>query len=175
SLTSGYESILDVLSALLPGYTLRWHYRSQDERLIGFSNAWVYDRSLVTFPGTTGTDRVRHVHVEQAAGDKQAADSVTAEVERVVALALEHAAGPPADDAGQLVPVGRHGPRPGRRRRGAAAAGVPAVRRVRRYEPRHHHTGQAEARRVRDRRARPAAGGRHPGDRAVRCGRLLRG
>src|SRR5947207_618840 len=100
SLTSGYESILDVLSALLPGYTLRWHYRSQDERLIGFSNAWVYDRSLVTFPGTTGTDRVQHVHVEQAAGDKQAADSVTAEVERVVALALEHAATRPEESLG---------------------------------------------------------------------------
>src|SRR5439155_5362256 len=100
SLTSGYESILDVLSALLPGYTLRWHYRSQDERLIGFSNAWVYDRSLVTFPGTTGTGRVTHVHVEQAAGDAQAADSVTAEVERVVALAPEHAATRPDESLG---------------------------------------------------------------------------
>src|SRR5436305_4411786 len=102
SLTSGYESILDVLSALLPGYTLRWHYRSRDERLIAFSNAWVYDRSLVTFPGTTGQDRVRHVYVEQAPGDRQAADSVTAEVDRVVALALEHAATHPDESLGVI-------------------------------------------------------------------------
>jgi AAA domain-containing protein len=49
--TSGYESILDVLGSLLRSSTLRWHYRSRDERLIAFSNAWIYDRLLTTFPG----------------------------------------------------------------------------------------------------------------------------
>ncbi|HYO18405.1 MAG TPA: hypothetical protein VES02_07040, partial [Dermatophilaceae bacterium] len=33
-LTDGYESILDVLTALLPTRSLTWHYRSRDERLI---------------------------------------------------------------------------------------------------------------------------------------------
>jgi very-short-patch-repair endonuclease len=102
ALTTGYESILDVLSALLPGYTLRWHYRSQDERLIAFSNAWVYGRSLVTFPGTTGAGRLRHVAVAQADGDAAAQDSVGAEVDRVVALALEHATAHPDESLGVI-------------------------------------------------------------------------
>src|SRR5262249_51255947 len=65
ALTEGYESILDVLAAVLPGYTLRWHYRSHDERLIGFSNAWIYGRSLVTFPGTVADSCLSHVLVSQ--------------------------------------------------------------------------------------------------------------
>jgi superfamily I DNA and/or RNA helicase len=48
--TTGFESILDVLTALLPARTLGWHYRSQDERLIAFSNVHFYDKSLLTFP-----------------------------------------------------------------------------------------------------------------------------
>ncbi len=40
SLTQGFESILDVLAAVLGGRRVRsltWHYRSHDERLIAFS------------------------------------------------------------------------------------------------------------------------------------------
>jgi very-short-patch-repair endonuclease len=94
ALTSGYESILDVLTAGLgPGRTrsLTWHYRSRDERLIAFSNSWIYDRSLTTFPGILGQDCLSHELVaqgEQVAGQE---DSVTAEVERVVDLVLAHA------------------------------------------------------------------------------------
>jgi very-short-patch-repair endonuclease len=90
ALTSGYESVLDVLSALLRGYTLRWHYRSLDERLIAFSNAWIYDRSLVTFPGAVGADCVSFVGVDGVVGST--VDSVDAEVSQVVALVLSHAA-----------------------------------------------------------------------------------
>ena len=85
ALTSGYESVLDVLTALLRGYTLRWHYRSRDERLIAFSNAWIYDRSLVTFPGAAGADCVT------PRPDVDDTDEA-AEVARVVELVLEHAA-----------------------------------------------------------------------------------
>ena len=89
ALTAGYESILDVLTALLPGYLLRWHYRSQDDRLIGFSNAHIYDRSLVTFPGTAGSDCLQHVHVHQEttgpALPDDHADRVTPEVDSVTA------------------------------------------------------------------------------------------
>ncbi len=42
-----------MLTAILPSRTLGWHYRSRDERLIAFSNAYIYDQSLVTFPGVT--------------------------------------------------------------------------------------------------------------------------
>jgi superfamily I DNA and/or RNA helicase len=63
ALTSGFESILDVLTAGLGGgrnRSLTWHYRSRDERLIAFSNAWVYDNSLTTFPGVAGAECLSH-------------------------------------------------------------------------------------------------------------------
>ena len=44
-------SILDEASAAgLPNVQLNWHYRSQDESLIAFSNHHYYDDRLVTFP-----------------------------------------------------------------------------------------------------------------------------
>lgn len=45
------ESILDeCLAAGLRQHTLEWHYRSQHESLIAFSNSRYYDNRLVTFP-----------------------------------------------------------------------------------------------------------------------------
>lgn len=45
------ESILEeVVSAGFPQALLTWHYRSQDESLIAFSNEHYYDRKLSTFP-----------------------------------------------------------------------------------------------------------------------------
>ncbi|GAA2363303.1 hypothetical protein GCM10010170_060080 [Dactylosporangium salmoneum] len=102
SLTSGYESILDVLTALLPGYMLRWHYRSQDDRLIGFSNAHIYDGSLVTFPGVAGVGSVSHVHVPFDASGEASEDSATAEVQRVVELVLQHAQVRPNESLGVI-------------------------------------------------------------------------
>ncbi len=66
ALTTGYESILDVLTAGLGdgrSRSLTWHYRSHDERLIAFSNGWVYDNSLTTFPGVAGGQCLSHVLV----------------------------------------------------------------------------------------------------------------
>ena len=45
-----------------------WHYRSRDERLIAFSNAHIYDRTLITFPGIGGGRVLRYVPVALAAG-----------------------------------------------------------------------------------------------------------
>jgi len=106
SLTTGYESILDVLSALLPASMLRWHYRSQDERLIAFSNAHIYERNLVTFPGTAGASVLAHVPVTGVAKNDLAkndsVESVGAEVDRVVQLILQHAALRPAETLGVI-------------------------------------------------------------------------
>ena len=52
--TAGFESILDALGSVLRFRMLLWHYRSRDERLIAFSNAHIYDRTLTTFPGIGG-------------------------------------------------------------------------------------------------------------------------
>jgi transcription elongation GreA/GreB family factor/very-short-patch-repair endonuclease len=47
-----FDSILDQCKgAGLPSLSLQWHYRSQHESLIAFSNASFYDRHLLTFPG----------------------------------------------------------------------------------------------------------------------------
>ena len=49
--TEDLESILDDCLALgLPENHLSWHYRSNHESLIAFSNATFYDNSLLTFP-----------------------------------------------------------------------------------------------------------------------------
>jgi very-short-patch-repair endonuclease len=59
------ESILDeCLSANLPARSLKWHYRSQFESLINFSNQRYYKGELVTFPPAKTEDRaLKYVHV----------------------------------------------------------------------------------------------------------------
>jgi very-short-patch-repair endonuclease len=64
------ESILEVaMKAFQPVRRLRWHYRSQHESLIHFSNDRFYDGDLVVFPSaSTDTSRlgIRHHYVENA-------------------------------------------------------------------------------------------------------------
>ena len=45
-----FESILDMAKTCLKVYSLKWHYRSQCEELIAFSNKYIYNDDLVTFP-----------------------------------------------------------------------------------------------------------------------------
>lgn len=48
------ESILSQVEvARLPEVMLKWHYRSEDESLIGFSNTHYYNEKLLTFPAAT--------------------------------------------------------------------------------------------------------------------------
>lgn len=49
---SDFESILDVCSSIFKQYSLKWHYRSQSEDLIAFSNDKFYNNNLVTFPSS---------------------------------------------------------------------------------------------------------------------------
>ncbi|MGH9341172.1 MAG: AAA domain-containing protein [Acidobacteriota bacterium] len=59
----GFESLLGTLEAFLPNWLLEWHYRSEDERLITFSNTHIYAGRLVTFPSARGHEAIRHVLV----------------------------------------------------------------------------------------------------------------
>lgn len=87
----GFESILTAVRSYTTRMRLRVHYRSLDEHLIAFSNKWFYDNELLTLPGAFGDDYgVRHDLVSPDEGDPDA-DSPTAEVRRVVELAIEHA------------------------------------------------------------------------------------
>jgi very-short-patch-repair endonuclease len=96
----GFQSILNVLIALLPFRMLEWHYRSRDEHLIAFSNAYIYDRGLTTFPGVGGEPCLRFVPVEWRPGDEP--NSPSAEVERVVELIIEHAQQRPDETLGVI-------------------------------------------------------------------------
>ena len=116
SLTEGFESILDVLSAALPVRKLTWHYRSLDERLVSFANAEMYDGALVTFPGTGDEEVVRLEVVDGSAPVQpglEAIESTQAEVDRVVDLVLSHARTRPGESLGVIALGIKHATRIG--------------------------------------------------------------
>lgn len=88
--TSGFESLLDQMSAFVDHWPLDWHYRSRDERLIAFSNRHIYGNRLTTFPGIGGLPAISHILVDGLPRDGDE-ESCSAEVERVVQLILQHA------------------------------------------------------------------------------------
>jgi hypothetical protein len=81
---------------------LRWHYRSRDERLIGFSNSEIYDGALTTFPGVVGGEVLRHVLVDGQPAEDEVRVSPEAEVRKVVELVLEHASARPDESLGVI-------------------------------------------------------------------------
>lgn len=95
----GVQSVLDVLSTMLPTQELTWHYRSLDERLVAFANAQIYRGALVTFPGTAGDDVIQLDVVAGQAGDDK---SSPAEVQRVVQIVLDHARRRPEESLGVI-------------------------------------------------------------------------
>ena len=86
------ESILnECLAAGVPEMYLRWHYRSNDESLIAFSNANYYDHRLITFPSAGSTTDDQGVRLMQVQGtyarggartNRVEAEAVVAEVVR---------------------------------------------------------------------------------------------
>ena len=61
---NNFESILDECSVFLENRTLNWHYRSRHESLISFSNAYIYDNKLVTFPSAVESATEVGIHFE---------------------------------------------------------------------------------------------------------------
>lgn len=113
ALTEDTESILDVFDAALGStlaseYRLLWHYRSTDARLIAYSNAWFYDNSLMTFPGTTVDTPVEFVEVPHPAGQPQ---NVANEVQTVVDLIVQHALTQPDESLGVITMSIKHAQR----------------------------------------------------------------
>lgn len=105
TLTSGFESILDVMATLLapPHGTrhLKWHYRSLNEQLIAFSNAQpsLYNGSLTTFPGISNDDCINHILTEY---DPGGTGKQVKEAARVVDLIFEHAQKRPDESLGVI-------------------------------------------------------------------------
>ena len=89
-----FESILDAcLGAGMTQKMLRWHYRSQDERLIAFSNETYYDGRLVTFPSATFAHPAFGVHlhhVPDGVYDRGGRRDNPREAQIVAGLVLEH-------------------------------------------------------------------------------------
>lgn len=88
---SGSESILDICQQLFhPVRTLRWHYRSQHQSLIDFSNHHFYGGKLVVFPSPYERNNrlgVRYRYISKGAyKDRQNVP----EAQRVVDAAIEH-------------------------------------------------------------------------------------
>jgi very-short-patch-repair endonuclease len=98
--TAGFESILDALGSVLRFRQLLWHYRSRDERLIAFSNAHIYDRTLITFPGASGGRVLRYAPVAWQPGADT--NSPAPEVDAAVNLILEHARERPEESLGVI-------------------------------------------------------------------------
>ena len=89
---ASYESVLDECSNFMFARTLKWHYRSQDERLIAFSNKHFYDSQLVTFPNPIQNPDlgVWFKHVPDGVYDRGRRRDNRREAQVVAHLALEH-------------------------------------------------------------------------------------
>ena len=87
-----YESVLDECSNFMFVHMLKWHYRSQDERLIAFSNLHFYGNELVTFPNPVQNPDlgVWFKHVPDGVYDRGKRRDNRREAEVVAQLALEH-------------------------------------------------------------------------------------
>ena len=98
----GFESLLGTLEAFLPNWLLEWHYRSEDERLITFSNTHIYSGRLVTFPSARGSEAIRHILVphDPALGGQE--ESASREVDEVVRQVLQHSETRPHESLGVI-------------------------------------------------------------------------
>jgi Protein of unknown function (DUF4011)/REase_MTES_1575/AAA domain len=89
-----FESILDAcLGAGMASKMLRWHYRSQHEHLIAFSNDSFYDGRLVTFPSACfqhASLGVQFKHVPEGVYDRGGKRDNPREAKVVAELVLDH-------------------------------------------------------------------------------------
>ncbi|MEH2051350.1 AAA domain-containing protein [Nostoc sp.] len=86
-----YENLLDECSALsiMIPRTLSWHYRSQDESLIAFSNQKFYNSKLISFPNPV-RDASRGVHFYYVEKGIYDSGENICEAEEVAKLTVQH-------------------------------------------------------------------------------------
>lgn len=98
----GFESLLDMMIPFVRSSYLDWHYRSRDEALINFSNFYIYQDRLVTFPGPGGPPGISHEVVQQEPGIDGQEESAASEVRKVVDLVIHHAREHPRETLGVI-------------------------------------------------------------------------
>ena len=118
---AGFQSLLDQVGSFLEPWPLLWHYRSHDERLIAFSNRFVYGDRLVTFPGVGTSPCVESVVVPPSLEASPSVptpslavpseESNAAEVAKVVELVLAHATQTPDVSLGVIAMGLKHAQR----------------------------------------------------------------
>lgn len=88
--TADFESLLDVcLSLGLTRKRLKWHYRSRREGLIAFSNKFIYNNDLVTFPSADeGADQA--ISLERVDNGQFESGVNAVEARRVAELVFSH-------------------------------------------------------------------------------------
>lgn len=98
------ESILDAcLAAGLPRKPLLWHYRSQHEHLIAFSNKYFYHHQLITFPSPREDERaVEFVYVPDGVYDRASQRVNRVEATRLVDLLVAYAEENPEHSLGVI-------------------------------------------------------------------------
>jgi hypothetical protein len=90
---SDYESVLDVCLTMFPQHFLEWHYRSRHDALIAFSNHFIYDDSLVTFPAPMERSDdlgITFVHVPDAVYGRGESRTNPIEASRVMDVVEDH-------------------------------------------------------------------------------------
>lgn len=84
------ESILDLATISLINCSLKWHYRSKDERLIAFSNKHIYENNLITFPSNYAhlpDSGVEYIYVNNGIYEEKGNQE---EADKIVELIKEH-------------------------------------------------------------------------------------
>lgn len=93
--TGAFESILDLCGTIgLPERMLQWHYRSRREGLIAFSNKFLYNNGLVTFPAPDfdGTDTgVEFRYMTDGVYDRSRSRKNDREVQEILNIIKSHA------------------------------------------------------------------------------------
>jgi very-short-patch-repair endonuclease len=84
------ESILDICLTTYRKRRLRWHYRSEHESLIAFSNQRFYDNDLIIFPSPIGKNRNYGVHRHYIDGATYLKGRNRVEAEAVALAVVEH-------------------------------------------------------------------------------------
>ena len=88
---TGSESILDICQQLFhPVRTLRWHYRSQHESLIAFSNHHFYNGKLIVFPSRFDRNNRLGVRYRYVKNGVYLDRKNVPEAQRVVDSVIEH-------------------------------------------------------------------------------------
>jgi very-short-patch-repair endonuclease len=84
------ESILDICMTTYQKRRLRWHYRSEHESLIAFSNHQFYDDNLIIFPSPKGKNRNYGLHRHYIDGATYVKGLNRIEAEAVAIAVIEH-------------------------------------------------------------------------------------